>query len=262
MLRTEQWETLSNLRLRETESKRIDCLFCGGKKTLTVSRLDGKVVWNCYKASCNAKGGKRVGRSIEGIKAKLANPEHKQQVRKWTQPLPEISSDPKEHDRVLQYLQGNHALQAYMDRAIKVTYDPQKDRVLFWMNGNIGAVGRTLRKDIKPKWLSYGDTAGILSVGDEDTAVIVEDAASACAVYTTGIYTGVALLGTNVSTEQKHALKRYKKLIVCLDKDASAKAVAMARKLNAVVPTTVRLLSEDFKYMEPRQILNEIETIN
>lgn len=255
MLRREQYEVLEGIRLKDGESVRTDCVFCGGKKTLTVSRLDGKLVWNCYKASCDAKGGKRVGRSIDNIKAKLSNPEHKETVRKWIRPLPEVTSSPVGHPRVKEWLVRNNSYSAWLAGAIKISYDPAQDRVLFYMNDKKGAVGRTLKAGTKPKWLSYGDTSGVLSVGDEDTAVVVEDAASACAVYTTGIYTGVALLGTNISPEQRSQLRRYAKVIICLDKDASTKALTMARKLSSVVPTTVRMLTEDLKYLSPTSIM-------
>jgi len=255
MLKREQYEVLEGIRLKDSESVRTDCVFCGGKKTLTVSRLDGRLVWNCYKASCDAKGGKRVGRSIENIKAKLANPEHKEKVSKWIRPLPEITSSPRAHEKVITFLTQNHSYAAWLSGACKITYDPAQDRVLFYMNGNLGAVGRTLRNGVKPKWLSYGDTSGVLAVGDSDTAVVVEDAASACAVYTTGIYTGVALLGTNISQEQRNQLKKYARVIICLDKDASTKALTMARKLSSVVPTTVRMLTEDLKYLSPTSIM-------
>ena len=254
MLKREQYEVLEGIRLKDSESVRTDCVFCGGKKTLTVSRLDGRLVWNCYKASCDAKGGKRVGRSIENIKAKLANPEHKDKVSKWIRPLPEITSSPRAHEKVMTFLTQNHSYAAWWSGACKITYDPAQDRVLFYMNGNLGAVGRTLRNGVKPKWLSYGDTSGVLAVGDSDTAVVVEDAASACAVYTTGIYTGVALLGTNVSAEQRQQLRKYKQIIVCLDKDASGKGLRLAKRLRSIVPTTVRMLEEDFKYLPPDKI--------
>lgn len=255
MLRKEQYAELASIRLKDGDSIRRDCLFCGGKKTLTVSRLEGKLVWNCYKASCNAKGGKRVGRSLEGIKAKLANPDYRQTVSKWIRPLPDVTSSPKAHEKVISFLTNNHSYAAWLAGAVKITYDPAQDRVLFYMNDGAGAVGRTLRKDGRPKWLSYGSTQGILAVGDRKVAVIVEDAASACAVYTTGIYTGVALLGTNISAEQRAQLREYEQIIVCLDKDASRKGLKMAMSLKSIVPTSVRVIEEDFKYLDAEKIL-------
>jgi hypothetical protein len=250
----EQYEVLQNVRLKDGETSRVNCPFCGGKNTLTVSNLDGNIVWNCYKASCSAKGGKRVGRSLDNIKAKLANPNHKTVLKRRPTPLPAINSHPDQHEAVMEYLDDNNCIQAYEDSAISITYDPAKNRVLFWMNDGEGAVGRSLTSGTKPKWLSYGNTAGILAVGNSDTAIVVEDAASACSVYTTGIYTGVALLGTNLSSEQKHLLKSYSRIIICLDKDASSKAVRLSCRLKGIANVTVRFLEHDLKYLRGDQI--------
>jgi len=255
--RKEQYELIGQIRCKENETKRIDCPFCGGKKTLTVSNNDGSVIWNCYKASCPARGGKRVGYSVTAIKNKFSK-----QVEVPTNiprtPLPEIKASPSNHMAVVEYLINNNVLKAFEDKAIEITYDPSKNRVLFWMNDGRGAVGRTL-SGAKPKWLSYGDTAGILSVGVSDTAVVVEDAASACSVYATGKYTGVALLGTNVSPVQRHQLSKYQKIIVCLDKDASCKAIKVARSMQGLVHCSVRFLKEDLKYLNTSQILELID---
>lgn len=256
--RKEQYELLQQIRCKENETKRIDCPFCNGKKTLTVSNREGSIVWNCYKASCSARGGKRVGYSLGSIKDRVSNGRPDKRTNIVRTPLPEIHGNPDNHERVIKYLEDNHSYLAFRDGAIKITYDPTKDRVLFWMNENLGAVGRTLRNGIKPKWLSYGDTSGILKVGCTDIGVIVEDAASACSVYTTGIYTGIALLGTNLSAIQKSQLKHYKKLIICLDKDASSKALVLAKRLSGFAPTTVRLLDEDLKYLDQTSILEVI----
>ena len=35
---------------------RIDCPFCFHQNTFTLKNIDGKIMWNCFHASCNAKG--------------------------------------------------------------------------------------------------------------------------------------------------------------------------------------------------------------
>ena len=50
-------------------TKRIDCPNCGGYRTFTVTNNMGSLVWNCYKASCNIKGGTRVHLSMDDIRA-------------------------------------------------------------------------------------------------------------------------------------------------------------------------------------------------
>ena len=37
------------------DSKRVNCPNCGGIKTFTITNSEGKLLWNCYKASCNVK---------------------------------------------------------------------------------------------------------------------------------------------------------------------------------------------------------------
>jgi ribosomal protein L37AE/L43A/5S rRNA maturation endonuclease (ribonuclease M5) len=256
--RKEQYEIISKVSVRDDDTKRINCPFCGGKYTLTISKRDGSLIWNCYKASCSASGGKRVGYGLDALKRKFNNNEPSS-IHKRIYPLPEVNSSIEHHEHVIKYIDDNNCRKAFDDGAIKITYDPAKDRVLFWMNSDEGAVGRTLTTGVKPKWLSYGDTQGVLSVGNKDTVIIVEDAASACAVYATGVYTGLALLGTNVSSLQRIQLNQYKKLIICLDKDASKKAIRISRSLSGTVNTTVCFIREDFKYLSPYKILEEID---
>lgn len=260
--RAEQYEVVSKVRVREEETKRIDCPFCGGKYTLTISNNDGSLVWNCYKASCGARGAKRVGYSIKAIKSKFDSSCtgcSKSCTEKRTLSLPSVNSSVNNHTDVINYLHNNNCYNAYEDKAVDISYDPANDRVLFWMNNNEGAVGRALNNNTKPKWLSYGNVSGVLAVGNKPTAIVVEDAASACAVYATGVYTGVALLGTNVSPLQRIQLSHYQKLIICLDKDASKKAIRISRSLIGTVDTTVCFISDDFKYMSPTSIMEIID---
>ena len=64
-------------------------------------------------------------------------------------------------------------------------------------------------------------------VRQRDSAVVVEDCASACSWYIHGV--GVALLGTNLLTEHVDILKQYERVFVALDKDATDKAITMVR---------------------------------
>ena len=101
----------------------------------------------------------------------------------------------------------------------------------------------------------------MLSVGKQDTVIVVEDAASACAVYATGKYTGVALLGTNIYLVQRSQLRGYTKLIICLDKDASRKSIVLLRQLQGVVSCGVKFLDHDLKWydgMGITKIINDI----
>lgn len=251
-------QTLKDIHLKDGETKRINCPFCGGKNTFTITRKDGARVWNCYKASCTASGGTGDTRSLDSIKRRLTAPTSllNGTVRINPEPIPRILSAYDAHSDVIDYLQSVHAYEAVLQGIAGVSYAPKENRVLFWMNHGRGAVGRAL-DGRKPKWKVFGDTTGVFTCGQGPTAVVVEDAASACSVGIIPGYTGVALLGTHLDGLKKRQLMSYERIIFCLDNDASKKSISLVRKLEAFVPTTVRFLRDDIKWM-PTEKVEEI----
>jgi hypothetical protein len=248
----EQLEVVQTYNVQSGTTHRVNCPFCGGKKTFSITKKDGSLVWNCFKASCDASGIRYEGRTPTEIREYLIG--RKQVIEKQTPNIPEIQSDPKHHEKVINYLIKVNSLQAYASGRIKISYAPTEDRVLFFTSDRQGCVGRTLKEHTRPKWKAYGDFNSLLSVGYAKTAVVVEDAASACAVGATDNYTGVALLGTHLSFTQRNLLKRYEKVIVCLDKDASKKAISLLKQLRGIVPSSVVFLTRDLKSYQPDQI--------
>ena len=138
-----------------------------------------------------------------------------------------------------------------------------------------GGIGRTLNPYKKPKWLVYGSRADMpfVSIGETTSSfamVLVEDVLSACAVYEhcsehTDLPTalvGTALLGTNLSTSCINSLKKEEpnlnKFIICLDADASKKAIEIKIQLQAAmprIPINIRLLSgPDIKHLSSSQV--------
>jgi hypothetical protein len=241
----EQLEMINGVRVLPNQHRRMDCPFCGGRNTFSVSNTDGSLKWNCYKASCGAGGVQSVGRTPEQVRRRL---EGSQQPQKAHIPIPSILSSPDHHPAVLRYLERNGSMDAYKSGLCQIRYEPASDRVLFFMPHGRGAVGRSLRGD-KPKWKAYGDTAGLLTVGSGPTVVLVEDAASACAVSRLNGYTGAALMGTNLSPLQRVQLMSYSMVLIALDKDASRKALSLKASLDGTVPVRVRFLEDDLKYL-------------
>lgn len=252
----DQIELLKSIKLSDGESKSIDCPFCNGKKKFSISNKEGVVLWNCYKASCKARGAYQKGYGLQGAKNRINN--FRQISRKRTRSIPEILSNPINHPAVMKYLDENGCLHTFNNSLIDIRYAPADNRCLFLTKDGTGAVGRSLN-NVTPKWMSYGDTTGVFAVGESDHAVIVEDAPSACAVSSTGMYTGVAILGTNLSTKQKHQLKKYKKITICLDNDAKKKAIILLRQLQGLVECTVKFITTDLKYCRSSEIVNVIE---
>ena len=56
-----------SLNITVGDTRRVDCPVCKGYKTFTVTNNMGSLLWNCYKASCNVSGKKRVHLSVEDI---------------------------------------------------------------------------------------------------------------------------------------------------------------------------------------------------
>ena len=121
-----------------------------------------------------------------------------------------------------------------------------------------------MTKGLTPKWKVFGDTSELFHVGTSKSAVVVEDAASACAVAATNKWTDVALLGTRMNHEQKRTfLVRFNNLTIALDKDASRKALTLLQELRVLVKCTIKIMQEDPKQYCANQlmeILNETES--
>ena len=250
-------EFIRSLDLREGETQRVSCPVCSGYNTFTVSRIDGRILYNCYKASCNTKGGVSQRQSIDALKAKLeenASESGDVYLPDFTLP-PNITAN-LEKDACLEYIDDMNLQQAIDDEYTSIMYDFAQDRCVFLIyddNRNIvGAIGRALRKGTLPKWRRYDKRKDLMFVCGKrrGTAVLVEDCASACTVYASG-HTGVALLGTSLSDHHIHQLRVFDKVIVALDADASDKAIKMQKMLAPHVSSEVLFLTDDLKYFTP-----------
>ena len=246
----EQVSVIQKIRLAEGEHKTLTCPFCGGRNKFTLDRFDGVLVWNCFRASCNAKGSLRGKRDITALKNYVGGTPTQRSVKKLN-PLPAMTVSVRKHEPAIKYLTDVNSLDAYESGLIKVRYLPTENRVLFYTNDGTGAVGRALDGRL-PKWWKYGDTSQGITVGSGQHAVLVEDVASACAVSRLSGVVGFALLGTNITTGIKEQLVKYNKTTLVLDNDASNKAVYLSRKHNQV--SHLRLTEKDLKCLTPKQI--------
>lgn len=253
-------EFIGSLDIRDGESKRVSCPECGGYNTFTVTRKDGRVLYNCYKASCDVSGGVSQKRSVNALRSRLEGsvcdatgtgntylPEFE---------LPPICTPNLDRESCLEYIQAMN-IQASIDADYaKIMYDFAEDRCVFLIyddNKNmIGAVGRALRKGVLPKWKRYDKRKDLMFFcgKKQGTAVLVEDCASACTVFASG-FTGVALLGTSLNEYHIHQLRVFDKVVVALDADASQKAIRMQKMLAPHVSSELLFLTDDLKYLTP-----------
>ena len=60
-------KTIDSTDLKVGQTKRMNCPICDGDKTFTITNAMGKIIWNCYKASCKVSGAKTGNVSAETI---------------------------------------------------------------------------------------------------------------------------------------------------------------------------------------------------
>ena len=60
-------KTIDSTDLEVGQTKRMNCPICDGDKTFTITNAMGKIIWNCYKASCKVSGSKTGNVSAETI---------------------------------------------------------------------------------------------------------------------------------------------------------------------------------------------------
>lgn len=253
----DQLDIIKQITMAEGQSRSLDCPFCGGRKKFTISRNDdGMTLWNCYRASCTVKGSYAGPRSAAALRRHLEKKRETPSlsptsVVKKVTPLPAITKSIRNEPAALQFLTDNNCMEAYENGYINIRYAPAEKRVMFYREDNLGAAGRSLGGHTS-KWWVYGDVTGGIHVGVGDTAVLVEDTPSACAVSRLKGHVGVALLGTNLTEQIRNTLISYKNIYIVLDNDASVKALTLAKSLSSTAK--VRLTKNDLKHLSAVQI--------
>ena len=230
------------------ETIRINCPSCNSYKTFTVTNNMGTLVWNCYKASCKISGGTRVHLTADDIRKSLGFTA--EETHAVTFHKPEwIVKDYK-------------AIKPFTDKwgldgkQLGLLYDVKEHRVVFPViqaDVMVDATGRSLGAKI-PKWKRYGNGDLPYSFGSGSVAVVVEDCVSAAIVGATdsGVFTGVAVLGTSLGEGHKRYLTQFSTAIIALDPDALPKTLAFAKELRGHVSNVkVLRLTDDLKYRNP-----------
>jgi hypothetical protein len=249
---TEQLRTVERLKVKDGDTERFNCPFCNGYNTLGVTNNNGILQWHCFKASCEAHGMYDKGLSIYGIQKKLDNDSDTVKLGK---PIPFLV-DYTNHEDVIEYLKDTNSYDAAEKQLVNVKYSPAENRVLFGL-GRFSISGYTGRRlgQFGPKWVKYGDTSSLFTCGNGKIGVIVEDAPSACAVGIIEEYTGISLLGTNLTPTHKiEIINNFSSVLVCLDPDAATKSLKLSQQLEGFIRSSVRLIPDDLKNYKPNKI--------
>lgn len=241
---------IKSLDMSDGDVIRTDCPKCGGKKTFTVTNDGGKVLYNCYKLGCDIKGAVSYAMTAEEIWRRL-RPEERKQAEAKAFVYPEYFVRPcTEHVQV----------QKFLDRwdlhDEGVWYDVKDKRVVFPIRKAgvvIDAVGRALDGRL-PKWYRYTGSSDMYERTFNTTdsiVVLVEDVISAITVAKVcPIATGLAIMGTSLSTAHTERIRDFDKVIIALDPDASAKTLEYKREVEAWtgIKTIAMKLDDDIKY--------------
>ena len=236
--------------VKNGETKRVDCPVCKGTKTFTITNNMGKLMWNCYRATCNVGGGKRVRLSVDDIRTSLL-PQEKSLDVAWEMPTNLIYHPPYTQRFVDKYR---------LPSDLELMYDVKEDRVVFtiWKSWKcVDAIGRAIDSGRLPKWKRYGNSDLPFTYGYGSVAVVVEDCISAVVVGEIDVYVGVAVLGTSLSEAHKKYLSQFSTAIVALDPDALPKTMQFAKELRQhVAKVRVLKLTDDLKYRNYEDIEN------
>ena len=245
------YNTVSELDLRNGETKRINCPSCKGYKTFTVTNNMGNLVWNCYKASCGVRGGKRIHLSVDDIRNGFGV-QQQQEDEHFTLPSYVVKSLGHRHIQVFCAQWGLD------EKELGLLYDVKEDRLVFPVVHDdiiVDATGRALGKRL-PKWKRYGNNGLPYVSGGGNVAVVVEDCVSA-AVVGCGSFVGVAVLGTSLTEAHKRYLAQFSTAVIALDPDALPKTLAMAKELRGYVNNVqVLRLTDDLKYRNEEDMTN------
>ncbi len=253
-----QLEYIKQLEIPSNTRVRMDCPFCLNKNTFYINTEDFKINWGCYHASCKIGGNTERQLSPEDVTNFLelssSVKTDERQQKSWT--IPRHFTNIQSSQKCFSYVKENNCYPAYIEGLASIYFDPRKDRAVFIVKNKgepVSAVGRSLNPVIMPKWFNYNKNNIPFSCGTDDTAVVVEDCASACAV--SSIHTGIALLGTALKEEYAiYLAKNFKKVIIALDRDATKKAFDLSKGLRYLIDTEVKVLDEDLKYLENTKI--------
>lgn len=277
---------VANLGLRSGESTRTDCPVCGGRNVFSVTKDHSGVKFNCFRLSCGISGTSHIGYSYEDMRHRLAyvpiipadgplGLTNQTTLNNYTNipSLPAHFKPVERFDERWSYLEKYNATDIFDYHPDKFYYDPIQERLVFVEYDNSKAprfaTGRSLAGDT-PKWYKYIDEVSLFSAHkyemgmliDEDQRryFICEDALSACSLGRLGI--AISLNGTSYDPREIKEFMRDSgfPIYVCLDADATMKALRLKRDLEGYigVPVFVVTFSDDAKYLTYHQLKKEL----
>jgi len=254
MLLMANWirDYVMDLPLQPNGRMRMDCPVCAKKNTFSVCEQDGQRLYHCFHADCETAGrtGFRLTKDVTTHPMLLKTKKVLSPSPSFDFEIPNTFVSISRSPESVAYLKSVNAYDSYLSGRVDLRFDFQRNRIVYLITDGrrvVDAAGRTLTGE-KPKWWRYGKSGNPFVCGRGRVGILVEDCASACSV--SGNFSGIALLGTNLLDTHVNVLRRYDKIYVALDKDATKKALEIVRKLQGIVPTKLMILNHDLKDMD------------
>lgn len=233
-------------------SKYFDCPSCGKKVKLGISIKPEGILYHCFSNSCKLNKARLLSSNMSASSMVDILNRKAKEVPKHTFEPPTYLISGFASENSLRMAAKYDLLEGYLSKAFKTAYDPRLERQVFYYrnenNAVVGAMGRALRIHHRPKAHIYPNSLKTPWIcGTSDQAVIVEDVLSAIKAYNVG-KTGIALSGTTLALDYLNLFKKYKKVYVALDKDASMKSLEIKKLLDVYVKEVkIILLERDLK---------------
>jgi len=223
---------------------RTDCPFCMNRNTFDVTNKDGVILWNCFHASCEAKGGSGDKFSKEDVE-RFVSQEKQLHNHKFIMPKTFVNFAVNTKARAFLDTYGITNTNA------RVMYDVKQERVVFLVENQgevVSATGRAYG-NFQPKWFKYSKSeVPFITGNNREIAIIVEDCVSACAIEVKCGFTGIALMGTSLQESFiEHITNSASNVVICLDRDATDKCFDMKNKLESKVNAYIWMIDEDLK---------------
>jgi len=227
-------------------------------KSMSISRVPAGILYVCHRATCSQ--GNKGGLVSDTLGYKRPGKPKQFEPKLCTHTMEFIP------DGIYKRILANY----YIDKDTALIqgfrYIPSEQRLympIFSKEGyTIGGVAKTLVKGLKPKTILYRhNNVPMLHYPKEQTEegplILVEDILSAVRLKVAG-YRAAALQGTHISQNMlKLLIKNERSIVLMLDGDASAKAIAYKKKFsNYFLNFSVVLLSNlpDAKELTEEQL--------
>jgi hypothetical protein len=257
-----EFVTYEALSLEVGNSIRMVCPVCNARheKSFQITRTQSNLLYRCWRMACGVKG------VVGSFTREYINP-YKDRIVPKPRPLPYSTSKVGGYEQAIVWYRYKITGES-LERA-GVRWAEEMGSIVFpcyTIDGeHVGYVTKCLvQTNVSPKSLLFWNTTPpryfkVMERAQRanGTVYLVEDCLSALKLWQSGV-SSIALLGTKLddSTALEIA-KSYRKVVFCLDNDATVKAVELSRKYNLLFDkVSILVPPADPKDMAPEELEN------